>query len=96
MLDQQTIRRLRAEAHHLKPEFQVGKDGLNDAVIASIYDGFNTKELLKVRMLDTSPDDRETLRERFTKLPGITLVQNIGHTYILFKPRPKPDVRHED
>lgn len=91
MLDHQTIRRLRAEAHHLKPEFQVGKDGLNDALIATIRDGFNTKELLKVRMLDTSPEDRETLRQRFSKLPGITLVQNIGHTYVLYKPLPKKD-----
>ena len=52
---------------------------------------FNTKELLKVRMLDTSPEDRETLRQRFSKLPGITLVQNIGHTYVLYKPLPKKD-----
>lgn len=86
MLDHQTIRRIRAEAHHLKPEFQIGKEGLNDSLIAAIYDAFNTKELLKVRMLDTSPDSRETLRERFSQLPEITLVQNIGHTYILHKP----------
>lgn len=86
MLDPRTIRRIRAEAHHLKPEFQVGKEGLNDSLIAAIYDAFNTKELLKVRMLETSPEDRETLRERFSQLPKITLVQNIGHTYILHKP----------
>lgn len=91
MLDHQTIRRLRAEAHHLKPEFQVGKDGLNDNIITAIRDGFNTKELLKVRMLDTCPDDRETLRERFSQLPEITLVQNIGHTYVLYKPFPKAE-----
>ena len=85
MLDKQEIRRLQAEAHHLKPEFQVGKEGLNDALVASIMDGFNTKELLKVKMLDTSPDDRATLKEKLSTLPGITLIQNIGHTYILYK-----------
>jgi RNA-binding protein len=85
MLDKHEIRRLQAEAHHLKPEFQVGKEGLNDALVASICDGFNTKELLKVKMLDTSPDDRATLKEKLSALPGITLIQNIGHTYILYK-----------
>lgn len=89
MLDKQTIRRLRAEAHHLKPEFQVGKEGLTDALVQNIYEAFNTKELLKVKMLDTSPDDRATLTELLSNLPEITLVQNIGHTYILYKPKPK-------
>ena len=85
MLDKQEIRRLRAQAHPLKPEMQVGKEGLNPALIAQIYDGFNTKELLKVKMLDTCPDDRQTLALKLSELPKITLVQNIGHTYTLYK-----------
>ena len=85
MPDKLEIRRLRAEAHHLKPEFQIGKEGLNEALAASILDGFNTKELLKVKMLDTSPDDRAVCKEKLSALPGVTLIQNIGHTYILYK-----------
>lgn len=85
MLDKKTIRSLQGEAHHLKPELTIGKDGLNEALIKSIFEAFNTKELLKVKALDTCPNEREELREKLSALPEVSLIQNIGHTFILYK-----------
>lgn len=85
MLAKSEMRRLRAEAHHLKPEFQVGKEGLTEPLKVQILEGFNTKELLKVKALETCPDDRATLAAKLAELPEVFMIQNIGHTYILFK-----------
>jgi HrpA-like RNA helicase len=41
---------LRKLAHSLKPVVLVGTDGVTDAVLASILDAFNTRELLKVKL----------------------------------------------
>ena len=40
--------KLRAEANGLDPIFQIGKEGVTDAVIAQLDDTFNTRELFKV------------------------------------------------
>ncbi len=85
MLDKRQIRELRAQAQKLKPELQIGKDGFNDAVLNKIRESFNTKELLKVKMLDTCPESRQEVTEMFSMLEDITLVQNIGHTWVLYK-----------
>jgi RNA-binding protein len=93
-LSKQERRQLAGAAHHLKPEFQIGKEGLTGPLVTAIQSAFNTKELLKVKMLDTSPDDRTVLREKLAALPGgIQLIQNIGHTYILYKKMEKTEKR---
>ena len=84
-MDKDFRRQLETEAHHLKPLVNIGKDGVNDAIVKTIYEAFNTRELLKVKALDTCPDDRTALGEKLGALAEITLVRNIGKTYILYK-----------
>lgn len=91
MLTKQQIRDFRAQAHHLKPELQIGKEGLNEAFLVSLTEAFNTKELLKVKMLDTCPQDRQTIAQLLSELDEIDLVQNIGHTYVLYKEMEEPE-----
>jgi RNA-binding protein len=95
MLSKQQIRDFRAEAHHLKPELLIGKEGLNEAFLVSLSEAFNTKELLKVKMLDTCPQGRKAITEKLSSLDEITLVQNIGHTYILYKKMEEPEKKDE-
>lgn len=47
MLTGKQKRFLRAEAHHLDPIFQVGKGGVNDAMIAQLRDVLKHANLLK-------------------------------------------------
>jgi RNA-binding protein len=83
----QERRQLASAAHHLKAELFVGRDGFSEACRQSLYEAFHTKELLKVKLLDTSDEDRASLRGKFEALPDIFLIQNIGRTFILFKRR---------
>lgn len=86
-IDKSERRRLISLAHHLKPELNIGRDGLSDAFIQSLGEAFNNKELLKIKLLDTSDETRASVRARLDALPDIELLQNIGKTFILFKAR---------
>jgi RNA-binding protein len=88
-LDKALRRRLTAEAHHLKPVFNVGKDGLNEAFLQSLAEAFNTRELLKIRLLEACDETRASLSEKLDALPEIYLLQNIGRVFILYKERKK-------
>jgi len=89
MLTKQQIKRLKEEAHFLKPIMNIGKEGLTESVITSIYDCFNTRELIKIKFLDNSPESKETLKSKISVLKDIEIVQIIGHTFILFKENKK-------
>ena len=80
-------RRLEGLAHSLKPELNVGRDGLSPAFLKSLEEAFNTKELLKIKLLDTSDEDRRSLSGKLEALPDIHLIRNIGKTFILYKER---------
>lgn len=56
---------LRAQANSLEPLFQVGKGGVNDALIAQTLDAFRSRELLKLKvLLETAPKPRAKLPKR--------------------------------
>ncbi len=81
---------LRSLAHSLKPVLQVGAEGVSEPFLVSLDEAFHNRELLKVRVLDTS---ELTLREAVgaisTGRPGIEVVQTIGRTAALYRPFPE-------
>jgi RNA-binding protein len=88
-------RHLKALAHSLKPLLQVGKEGVGETTLRTVADAFNSRELFKIKVLDTSPlgarEAGELLAER---LEGVHLVQVIGKTVVLYRPHPeKPEIR---
>lgn len=81
---------LKSLAHPLKPIHQIGKDGVTDAVVRAVEDAFNTRELLKVKVLEAaSADARETGEELAGRIDGTELVQVIGRTVVLYRPHPE-------
>lgn len=86
---------LRSLAHHLKPIAHVGSGGLTEAALQSILDAFNTRELLKVKVLEASPRGaRETGEAIAASLDGVRLVQTIGRIAVLYRPHPEePEIR---
>lgn len=86
---------LRSLAHPLKPVFRVGKEGLTSATVHAVEEAFNTRELLKVKVAEASPQDvREAGAALAEQIPGAHLVQTIGRTAVLFRQHPeKPEIR---
>ncbi|ETT82383.1 ribosome assembly RNA-binding protein YhbY [Viridibacillus sp. FSL R5-0477] len=85
MLTGKQKRFLRAEAHHLNPIFQVGKGGVNDALIKHIKEAIEVRELMKIRILDNCEEDKHEVAEALAKGARAELVQLIGLTVVLYK-----------
>ncbi len=76
---------LRKEAHSLEPIFQIGKDGVTDALIDALDEALEKRELLKVHILETALlDTRETCDGIASRL-GAEPVQSIGNKFVLYR-----------
>ena len=85
MLTGKQKRFLRSKANHLQPLFQIGKNGLTDAVIDSIEEALEAKELIKVNILQNCDEDKNEIAEKLAEREGIELVQVIGNIIVLYK-----------
>jgi len=85
---------LKSVAHPLKPVVHVGRDGLTAATVSSIGDALNTRELLKVRVLESSPDDPRAVADGIAAVvEHVHVVQVIGRTIVLYRRHPdKPEI----
>ncbi len=78
--------KLRAEANGLDPIFQIGKEGVTDAVIAQIEDTFNTRELFKIKVhLETAPESPKEIAQKLAEATGCDVIQVIGGTIVVFR-----------
>ncbi len=86
---------LRSLAHHLKPVLFVGKEGITDHTVRSLEEAFNTRELLKVRVLEAAPmKAREAAAALAERVDGAVAVQAIGRVAVLYRADPeKPTIR---
>ncbi|MCM3611321.1 ribosome assembly RNA-binding protein YhbY [Planomicrobium okeanokoites] len=85
MLTGKQKRFLRSEAHHVDPIFQVGKGGVNEAMIVQISEALEKRELVKISILQNNEDDKNEVAEKLAKGTKAELVQLIGHTVVLYK-----------
>lgn len=86
MLTGKQKRFLRSKAHHIQPIFQVGKGGVNDALITHIEEALEVRELIKISILQNCEDDKKEVAEQLSKDSKAELVQLIGLTIVLYKP----------
>jgi len=86
---------LRSQAHGLKPVVQVGAGGVTPAVLASVLEAFNQRELLKVKVLESAPESaRDTGAAIAAALENVHVPQTIGRTVVLYRPFPEePEIR---
>ncbi|GEN86409.1 ribosome assembly RNA-binding protein YhbY [Oceanobacillus sp. FSL W8-0428] len=76
---------LRSESHHIKPIFQVGKDGVNENMITQIGEALEKRELIKVSILQNCSEDKNVVAEQISNGTESEVVQVIGSTIILYK-----------
>lgn len=81
---------LRSLAHPMKPILQVGTDGVSEAFLTSLDEAFHNRELLKIRVIDTSELKlKEAVAEIAQARPDIEAVQTIGRVAALYRPFPE-------
>jgi RNA-binding protein len=77
-------KKLRAEAHTLKPVVMIGQSGLTAAVLAEIEQALNTHELIKVKIRD----ERKLISEKICTDTGAELIQAIGQIAVIYRLNP--------
>ncbi|GCF92322.1 RNA-binding protein [Enterococcus florum] len=82
-------RYLRSQAHHLQPIFQIGKNGLNDAVIVQIEEALEKRELVKVSLLQNTDELAEEVADVLEEKIHCEVVQIIGRVLVVYKPSSK-------
>ena len=80
-------KKLRAQAHSLKPVIMIGQSGFTAAVLAEIELALNSHELIKVR-IRAERDDRKQISEKICADTGAELIQNIGQIAVIYRQNP--------
>ena len=86
-------RYLRGMGNRLQATVYVGREGIGEGLIQAIEDGYNTAELLKIRIERGCPMPREEAAEELADRTGSHLVQVLGQTVLLFRAAPDEDDR---
>jgi RNA-binding protein len=87
-------RTLRALGHHLTALLHVGHQGVSPSLIAAVEQALHDHELVKVRVLETSPEPRADAAVALAAATGSEVAQVLGRTVLLYKPHPeKPKIR---
>ncbi len=76
---------LRKKAHDLDALVRIGKDGVSDNLIQSILDAIESRELLKVKILQNCEKEKTEIMEQLSQCKEFEVVGIIGRTIILFK-----------
>jgi len=80
---------LRSLANRLKPVVHVGTEGVSEQLLTSTSEAFNKRELIKVRSQEAAPRPIKNIANDIaTRLPGVHVIQTIGHIAILYRPHP--------
>ena len=77
-------KKLRAEAHKLKPVVIIGQSGLTAAVLAEIEQTLDCHELIKLK-IRAERDERKQISEKICADTGSVLIQSIGQIAIIYR-----------
>lgn len=80
-------RHLRALGHHLGPVVQVGHEGVSDAVVRQADQQLESHELIKVKIGESSPQDRHDAAALLAERTHARVAQVLGRTALLYRPR---------
>ena len=86
-MDSTIKKKLKAQAHSLKPVIIVGHAGLTDAVLAETELALNTHELIKVK-IRAGRDERALMTEKICTATGAVLIQTIGQIIVIYRENP--------
>jgi len=80
-------KKLRTQAHSLKPVIMIGQSGLTAAVLAEIDLALNSHELIKVR-IRAEREQRKLISEKICADTKANLIQAIGQIIVIYRLNP--------
>ncbi len=89
MLGGKEKRALRAQGNQLRTEIWVGKEGISEGTLKALENSFNTKELVKIKLQENCPLDKQEVADILCRKSRSELVQILGNTLLLYRPLPE-------
>ena len=86
--------KLRSIAQTLDPIGQVGKGGVNENMLKSLSDALDSRELIKLTLLQNSDDDVMSVAEELAAGLNAEVVCTIGRKIVLYRYSNKKGVEH--
>lgn len=80
---------LRSLANNIDAIFQVGKNGISDNFINQINDALEARELIKISVLETAPEEILEIANILANSTRSELVQTMGSKITLYRAREK-------
>jgi len=85
MLTSKQRAQLRGLANSYDTILQIGKGGIGEQVIKQVDDALTARELIKLRVLETSPLTSREAADEIARLTNSDVVQVIGTRFILYR-----------
>ena len=89
MLSGKQRRYLRSLGHELRPIVQVGRDGLDDGLVAAVDRALTDHELIKIKLGEAVELDRHDAAADLATRTRSEVAQVLGNTVLLYRPRPE-------
>lgn len=87
MLTGKQRRYLRSLGHELKVVVQVGKDGIDDGLVAALDRALLDHELIKVKVGENANLDRQEAAAELARRTKSEIAQVLGYTVLLYRAR---------
>jgi RNA-binding protein len=85
MLNSKQRAYLRGQANGINTIFQVGKGDISDNLIEQVSGALTTRELIKLRVLETSGLSAREAAQEIAENTGSDVVQVIGTRFVLYR-----------
>lgn len=86
-MDKDKLYELKAEASQLKPVMNIGKNGITDPVLEEIKKHLKTSHLIKVKMLKSSREEKDTttIADELAQATASQVIEIRGNSVVLYK-----------
>lgn len=85
MLTSKQRAQLRGLANSIDTILQIGKTGVGEQLIKQVDDALEARELIKVRVLETSPQSVREAADEVAQAVSADVVQVIGSRFVLYR-----------
>lgn len=93
MLSGKQRRYLRGLGHELRPVVQIGRDGLDDGLVAAVDQALTDHELVKVKVGEAANLDRHDAATDLAARTRSEVAQVLGNTVLLYRAHPdEPEI----
>ena len=92
MLTSKQRAKLKSIAASTETILQVGKGGVGEQLVKQVDDALTAREIIKLRVLETAPEEPGILDQELAEATESEVVQVIGRRLVLYRKNPKKPV----